>query len=106
MRKGNLTYLKPVAVALFALFLLGLPNLACAHVRTHVWIGLGPWWGPWYYPAPWAPVYSYPVVVPVPAPCRNVWVDGRWERRTYYDDRGFRTYRDVWVPGHWERLCP
>lgn len=97
--------LKVVAMALFLLAVAGLVGTASAHVRTHVWIGLGPWWGPWYYPVPY-PVYTYPVPVPVPAPCRNVWVEGRWERRTMVDNGGFRTYRDVWVPGHWERLCP
>lgn len=106
MRKGKMVYLKFIAVALLLAVLMGLPSVACAHVRTHVWIGLGPWWGPWYYPGPWYPVYTYPVVVPSPAPCRNIWVEGRWERRTFSDDRGFRTYRDVWVPGHWERICP
>lgn len=98
---------KAILAMFLALFVgvgLFLPASTDARVRTHVWIGLGPWWG-WYYPPPaWYPVYVYPA--PVYAPCRSIWVEGRWERRAFTDDTGFTTYRDVWVPGHWERVCP
>jgi hypothetical protein len=106
MSTGTRKPVKLIAMIVFLLVLTGLPALASAHVRTHLWIGVGPWWGPWYYTAPWYPVYTYPVAVPAPAPCRSVWVEGHWERRSFSDDRGFRTYRDAWVPGHWERFCP
>jgi hypothetical protein len=74
-----------------------------ARVRTHVWIGIGPWWG-WYYPPAWYPVYVY-APPPPPPPCTTIWVEGRWERRPIRDDRGFTVYREVWIPGHWERVC-
>jgi len=101
-----------LAIFLFLIWVLTaaavlIPASGFAHHHHRVYIGVGPvWWGPWWGPW-WAPpVYVHPVPVPVPPPCRDIWIEGHWDRRPHVDRHGFTTYYQVWIPGHWERVCP
>lgn len=78
------------------------------HFHSHVFIGFGPYWGPyWYYPPP-SYYYQAPVVIqspPVyveqaanPAPAANYW---------YYCAASRRYYPYVNdCPGGWQQVAP
>ena len=71
------------------------------HYHPHHWRRHHP--GPYHgYYGSWfsVPYYSEP------APrCRDIWIEGHWERAPRYDGGGFTTYVERWVDGYWEKVC-